>query len=118
RRDPFAMLPFIGYNMGHYFKHWVNLGSKVSEQHGDVLPKIFCVNWFRTDAEGKIVWTGFGDNMRVLKWKLDRIEGKAGGTENIFGTTPRYEDINWNGIDFSREQFEQITSIDKDAWKE
>jgi phosphoenolpyruvate carboxykinase (GTP) len=113
RRDPFAMLPFIGYNMSDYFQHWLNLGKKIAKQ-----PKIYCVNWFRTDAEGKFVWPGFGDNMRVLKWMLDRIEGKAEGSENVFGTTPRYEDLNWDGLDFTAEQFEQITSIDKAAWAE
>ncbi|WP_332878988.1 phosphoenolpyruvate carboxykinase (GTP) [Massilia sp. S19_KUP03_FR1] len=114
RRDPFAMLPFIGYNMSDYFQHWLDLGSKI----GAAAPKIFCVNWFRTDADGKFVWPGFGDNMRVLKWMLERIEGKAGGVENLFGMTPSYEDINWNGSDFSAEQFAQITSVDKHAWIE
>jgi phosphoenolpyruvate carboxykinase (GTP) len=114
RRDPFAMLPFIGYNMSDYFQHWLDLGSKI----GAAAPKIFCVNWFRTDAEGKFVWPGFGDNMRVLKWMLERIDGTAGGVENLFGMTPSYGDINWNGSDFSAEQFAQITSVDQNAWIE
>lgn len=112
RRDPFAMLPFIGYNMSDYFQHWLDIGSKI----GAAAPKIFCVNWFRTDADGKFVWPGFGDNMRVLKWMLERIEGSTGGQENLFGLTPSYEDINWNGSDFTAEQFAQITSVDKNAW--
>jgi phosphoenolpyruvate carboxykinase (GTP) len=114
RRDPFAMLPFIGYNMSDYFQHWLDLGSKI----GANAPKIFCVNWFRTDADGKFVWPGFGDNMRVLKWMLERIEGATGGQENLFGLTPSYDDINWNGSDFTAEQFAQITSVDKHAWIE
>ena len=112
RRDPFAMLPFIGYNMSDYFQHWLDLGSKI----GAAAPKIFCVNWFRTDTDGKFVWPGFGDNMRVLKWMLERIEGSTGGQENLFGLTPSYGDINWDGSDFSAEQFAQITSVDKQAW--
>ena len=117
RRDPFAMLPFIGYNMSDYFQHWLDMGYKLGAA-GDAatLPRIYCVNWFRTDADGKFVWPGFGDNMRVLKWMLERIEGKAGGTENVFGTTPDYADLNWDGIDFSEQQFAAITSIDKDAF--
>ena len=115
RRDPFAMLPFIGYNMSDYFQHWLQLGKKIAASPAE-LPKIFCVNWFRTDENGKFVWPGFGDNMRVLKWMIERIEGTAGGSEHIFGITPRYGDLTWDGIDFSEKQFEQITSIDKAAW--
>ncbi|GGB95943.1 phosphoenolpyruvate carboxykinase [GTP] [Pseudoduganella buxea] len=118
RRDPFAMLPFIGYNMSEYFQHWLDLGSKITAQNPAALPKIFCVNWFRTDEQGHFVWPGFGDNMRVLKWMLERIEGQAGGIETLFGTTPRYGDLHWDGIPFSPEEFETITSIDKDAWRE
>lgn len=116
RRDPFAMLPFMGYNMSDYFQHWLNLGEKL-ETGPAAPPKIFCVNWFRTDENGKFVWPGFGDNMRVLKWMLDRIEGKAGGVEHVFGTTPRFEDLQWEGMEFSPEQFDRITSIDKAAWQ-
>jgi phosphoenolpyruvate carboxykinase (GTP) len=116
RRDPFAMLPFTGYNMSDYFQHWLEVGKKIAASPAE-LPKIFCVNWFRTDENGKFVWPGFGDNMRVLKWMLDRIEGKAGGVEHVFGVTPRYEDLKWDGIEFTKEQFDKITSIDKDAWQ-
>jgi len=118
RRDPFAMLPFIGYNMSDYFQHWLDLGKNVAAKNPEGLPKIFCVNWFRTDEQGHFVWPGFGDNMRVLKWMLERIEGEAGGIETLFGTTPRYGDLHWDGIPFSPEEFETITSIDKDAWRE
>ncbi|WP_431475636.1 phosphoenolpyruvate carboxykinase (GTP) [Massilia eburnea] len=116
RRDPFAMLPFMGYNMSDYFQHWLDMGKRL-EGKGATLPKIFCVNWFRTDENGHFVWPGFGDNMRVLKWMLERVEGNGGGVENIFGTTPRYGDISWDGLPFTAEEFETITSIDKDAWR-
>ncbi|MBR7783472.1 phosphoenolpyruvate carboxykinase (GTP) [Undibacterium luofuense] len=117
RRDPFAMLPFMGYNMSDYFQHWLNMGKKL-EEAGGTLPAIYCVNWFRTDENGKFVWPGFGDNMRVLKWMLERIEGKAGaGTEHLFGTSPEYGDLNWEGLNFTEQQFAQITSIDKAAWE-
>ncbi|WP_028312069.1 phosphoenolpyruvate carboxykinase (GTP) [Derxia gummosa] len=118
RRDPFAMLPFCGYHMADYFAHWLNLGAKM-EDGGATLPKIFCVNWFRTDENGKFVWPGFGDNMRVLKWMIARIEGKAAeGVEHVFGVTPRYEDLDWTGLDFSKEEFEKVTSIDTAGWKQ
>ena len=117
RRDPFAMLPFCGYNMSDYFSHWLQLGHRL-EAVGAQLPKIFCVNWFRVDENGKFVWPGFGENMRVLQWMLSRVEGKdTGGVDHVFGVTPRYEDLRWDGIAFSRESYETITSIDHEAWR-
>jgi phosphoenolpyruvate carboxykinase (GTP) len=118
RRDPYAMLPFIGYNMSDYFQHWLDLGRKVAGKNSAALPKIFCVNWFRTDDKGNFVWPGYGDNMRVLKWILDRTKGRAGGAEHMFGTTPTYGDLVWEGVNFTEEQFVQITSIEKGAWRE
>jgi phosphoenolpyruvate carboxykinase (GTP) len=115
RRDPFAMLPFMGYNMSDYFQHWLNLGAKISAQ-GAQLPRIYTTNWFRKNAEGKFVWPGYGENMRVLKWMIDRIEGQAQGQETAFGIAPQYTEINWGGLDFSSEQFQNVTSIDKAAW--
>ena len=117
RRDPFAMLPFCGYNMAEYFSHWLELGDKLGRQ-GVKLPKIFCVNWFRTDDQGRFVWPGFGENARVLKWMLQRIEGKAQGEEHVFGITPRYEDIDWTGLPFSQDQFLRITAIDPKSWQD
>ena len=115
RRDPFAMLPFAGYNMSDYFQHWLDLGTKLQGQ-GATLPGIFCVNWFRKDEAGKFVWPGFGENMRVLKWMIDRLEGRGQGTEHAFGVSPRYEDIHWDGLNFSTEQYKTVTHIDKAAW--
>ena len=117
RRDPFAMLPFCGYNMSDYFSHWLTLGERLTAANA-TLPKIFCVNWFRTDAAGKFVWPGFGDNMRVLKWILERLDDKADGRDNLFGVTPRYEDMTWDGLNFTPEQFESVTAIDAHAWKD
>lgn len=116
RRDPFAMLPFMGYNMADYFQHWLDLGKKL-QASGATLPKIYCVNWFRKGADGKFVWPGYGENMRVLKWMLERVEGQGHGEEHVFGITPSYQDLNWEGLDFSPAQFEQVTSIDKAAWQ-
>ena len=101
RRDPFAMLPFIGYNMSDYFQHWLDLGEKLSAGRASCRRSSASTGSART-TNGKFVWPGYGENMRVLKWILDRIEGKAGGVEHMFGTTPSYEDLNWTGIDFSR----------------
>jgi phosphoenolpyruvate carboxykinase (GTP) len=116
RRDPFAMLPFMGYNMSDYFQHWLDLGRKL-EAAGATLPKIYTTNWFRKGADGKFVWPGYGENMRVLKWMIDRIEGKASGAEHVFGVSPRYDDLTWNGLDFSAAQFESVTSMDRPAWE-
>jgi phosphoenolpyruvate carboxykinase (GTP) len=117
RRDPFAMLPFCGYNMSDYFQHWLDMEHKL-EESGHTLPKIYCVNWFRKGDDGKFVWPGYGDNMRVLKWMIDRLEGTAPGTENGLGVSPAYSEINWTGLDFSQTQFDSVTSLDKDAWKQ
>jgi phosphoenolpyruvate carboxykinase (GTP) len=116
RRDPFAMLPFCGYNMGDYFAHWLALGARLAA-NGVKLPKTFTVNWFRTGQDDKFIWPGFGENMRVLKWIVDRIEGQASGTEHVFGVSPRYEDMEWNGLDFSRAKFDAITAINLDDWR-
>ncbi|WP_284336172.1 phosphoenolpyruvate carboxykinase (GTP) [Comamonas sp. NoAH] len=115
RRDPFAMLPFAGYNMSDYFQHWLDLGAKV-EASGAKLPKIFTTNWFRKDADGKFVWPGYGENMRVLKWMIDRIEGQVQGQNTAFGVAPQYGEINWTGLNFTAEQFATVTGIDKAAW--
>jgi phosphoenolpyruvate carboxykinase (GTP) len=112
RRDPFAMIPFCGYNMADYFRHWIKLGRSVPRR-----PHIFCVNWFRTDAQGKFIWPGFGDNMRVLKWIVERCEGKAHAMETPIGWVPEFEDLQWNGLEnFSREKFEAITTIHHEDW--
>ena len=116
RRDPFAMLPFAGYNMSDYFQHWLQLGHQL-QASGAKLPAIYCVNWFRKGDDGKFVWPGYGENMRVLKWMIDRIEGKAAGSDNVFGISPSYTELNWNGLSFSAEQFHTVTHIDKAAWQ-
>jgi len=117
RRDPFAMLPFCGYNMSDYFQHWLDMEHKL-EESGHTLPKIYCVNWFRKGDDGKFVWPGYGDNMRVLKWMIDRLEGTATGVETGFGIAPQYSEVNWTGLDFSEAQFNSVTSLDKGAWKQ
>jgi phosphoenolpyruvate carboxykinase (GTP) len=116
RRDPFAMLPFAGYNMSDYFQHWLDLGRKL-QAAGARLPKIYCVNWFRKGPDGKFVWPGYGENMRVLQWIVGRVTGTAKGEENAFGITPRFEDLDWKGLDFSRKQYEHVTSLDRGAWQ-
>lgn len=117
RRDPFAMLPFMGYNMADYFQHWLNMGEKLAAT-GAKLPAIFTTNWFRKGADGKFVWPGYGENMRVLKWMIDRIEGSAKGQEHVFGVSPSYDELNWTGLNFNAEQFQSVISIDKAAWQD
>ena len=113
RRDPMAMIPFCGYNMADYWQHWIDMGEKL----GDKAPKIFHVNWFRTDEEGHFIWPGFGDNLRVLDWMLKRCEGKVGAKETAIGYVPEVDDINLEGLDFSKEALAGILNVDKDLWK-
>ena len=115
RRDPFAMLPFAGYNMADYFGHWLRMGERLHAL-GARLPAIFCVNWFRKDAAGHFVWPGYGENMRVLAWMIDRVERRVTGQPTLFGLAPRYDELNWQGLEFSAEQFATVTGIDKSAW--
>ena len=117
RRDPFAMLPFAGYNMSDYFGHWLDLGKRL-QQTGATLPRIFTTNWFRKGDDGKFVWPGFGENMRVLKWMIERIEGRASGQEHALGVTPSYADLHWQGLDFSAEEFAKVTSFDAAQWRD
>ncbi len=114
RRDPMAMLPFCGYHMGDYFKHWLEMGEKV----GDKAPKIFNVNWFRTDEDGNFIWPGFGDNMRVLMWILARCDEKVDAVETAIGYEPKPEDINTEGLDIDSNVIKDLLSVDKDLWKE
>ncbi len=113
RRDPMAMIPFCGYNMGDYFKHWLEMGEKL----GDKAPKIFNVNWFRTDDDGNFLWPGYGDNARVLNWIIDRCEGNADAVETAIGYVPKPEDIDLTDLDMDIETLKSILKVDKDVWE-
>jgi phosphoenolpyruvate carboxykinase (GTP) len=106
------MIAFCGYNMGDYFAHWLAVGKKVTTP-----PRIFQVNWFRKDASGKFVWPGFGENMRVLSWIVGRCLGQAHAIETPLGWMPEFDDLHWSGLDFGKDKFASLTSIDSDAWR-
>lgn len=113
RRDPFAQLPFAGYHMGDYINHWLQLGREIQDP-----PRIFGVNWFRKDVDGNFAWPGFGENMRVLRWVVERVRGTTSAVESPLGWMPRYKDLDWRGLDFTEEQFNEVMDIDTEVWKE
>jgi len=113
RRDPMAMLPFCGYHMGDYFRHWIKMQRLLS-----TTPRVFHVNWFRRGPDGSFLWPGYSENMRVLKWIVDRAHGRAAGRETPIGWMPRYEDLEWKGLSFSREQFDELQAFDRAQWRQ
>ena len=115
RRDPMAMLPFIGYHVGDYFQHWLDMGEKIGPEK---LPKIFYVNWFRRDAEGDFMWPGFGENSRALKWMVDRIEGRVQAVDTPAGLLPKPEDIDTEGLDLDPEVLADVVGFHEQEWKD
>ena len=113
RRDPFAMKPFCGYNMGDYFQHWLNMGDRL----GDKAPRVFYVNWFRKTPEGRWLWPGYGENSRVLKWMCERIEGEVGARETPIGLLPSAGDLDLTGLDISAGDVHELLRVDVDAWR-
>jgi phosphoenolpyruvate carboxykinase (GTP) len=116
RRDPFAMLPFIGYHAGDYFAHWLSVDERVAAA-GAHPPKVFCVNWFRTGEQGRFLWPGYAENMRVLEWIVGRVEGTRGGVETFLGVSPRYSDLRWEGLGFDAASFEHATALSAVEWR-
>jgi phosphoenolpyruvate carboxykinase (GTP) len=113
RRDPMAMLPFCGYNMADYFRHWLDMGPKLKHP-----PGIFHVNWFRKDSDGKFLWPGYGENVRVLKWILDRIEGRAGANDTPIGYVPTPDSLTLDGLNISRAAIDELLKVDSNDWAE